>query len=97
MRQRLSPRDTTVVANLGATAADDESLSDGGAAVAICCCDTGMSCRFAICKGEAAARATPARDPTGLEPGSTSSTATDTFCLEVACLPSGRVDLNVSS
>src|SRR5450759_5257896 len=86
MRQRLSPRDTTVVAILGWEgwcAWEDPSARSSTE-------------RFATTVS-GTSNGTAARDRTTPELDSTSASATTTFCLDVACLPSACLDLNVSS
>jgi hypothetical protein len=85
MRQRLSPWDTIVCVILGTPAADGELPSDRATAVAF-----GSFEIFG-------ATLSSTRDWSGPELGSISPTATTTFCLDVACFPSGCLDLNVNS
>jgi hypothetical protein len=53
-----------------------------------------MSFRFAFC---GTLNGTAARDRTAPELASNLASATTTLCFDVACLPSGCLDLNVSS
>src|ERR1035437_9814845 len=91
MRQRLSPRETIVVAILDTTTADDDPPFDSGVAAVAC-----GGRRFATAVS-GTSNGTSARDLTAPELDSTSSNATTTLCLDVACLPSGCLDLNVRS
>src|SRR6266700_6587993 len=98
MRHRLSPRDTTMVAILGLITADDEAPSGGVVALARGCCETATSCRNRF--GTAVSgtlNGSSARAWSAPELDSTSSNATTTPCLDVASVPSGNLDLNVSS
>ena len=99
MRQRLSPRDTTVLAVLGTTTADGESPSDKAAVVARDSCDRAISCRPAAwaTAERFAATVSSARDRSAPKLGSKSASATATLCLDIACVPPGSLDLNVRS
>src|SRR6266567_3585407 len=99
MRQRLSPRDTTVLAVLGTTTADGESPSDKAAAVARGGCERAISCRPAawVTAERFGATASSARDRSAPKLGLKSPSATATLCLDIACLPPGCLDLNVRS
>src|SRR5437764_14745709 len=99
MRQRLSPRDTTVLAVLGTTTADGDLPTDSGVAVARGSCETAMSCRpaFRSSAERFADTVSSVRDRSAPALGSTSANAINTLCLDVACSPPGRLDLNVKS
>src|SRR5450631_2549054 len=98
MLHRLSPRDTTLVAFRGSIEVVEAAAS--GCTVAAVACGGDASASF--CRGWLAAAVSgtwagaSACDCSVLV-GCTASNATATACLEVSSVPSGNLDLNVSS